>query len=425
MSRAPQPNIIVILSDDLGYGDVGVLFQNQLRTTSTGAPSLHTPHLDAMAADGVVLQGMYCPAPVCAPSRASLLTGTTQGHADLRDNAFDRALEDTINVATVLRQAGYATTAIGKWGLQGAPGEDGPADQPDDQCPADWPGYPTKRGFDEFFGYVRHRDGHEHYPKEGLYRGAKQVWHDDREVSSSLDGCYTTDLFTARAKQWIDQHVSTDPDQPFFVYLAYDTPHAVLELPPCAYPTGGGRLGGLQWLGKPGAMINTAVGVPDSYYHPDYAAARSITDAGDQEWPDVYRRYATSVRRIDDCVGDLLELLTDLDIDDQTLVIFTSDNGPSVESYLPEDIRTDFLQSHGPFDGIKRDCWEGGVRVGALVRSGARPGRSHQQPPGSAPRPAAHLRRAGRTDTTRTDRRRVAGTAAHRKRTAASLACLC
>lgn len=106
MSRAPQPNIIVILSDDLGYGDVGVLFQNQLRTTSTGAPSLHTPHLDAMAADGVVLQGMYCPAPVCAPSRASLLTGTTQGHADLRDNAFDRALEDTINVATVLRQAG-------------------------------------------------------------------------------------------------------------------------------------------------------------------------------------------------------------------------------------------------------------------------------------------------------------------------------
>lgn len=368
MARRTQPNIILILCDDLGYGDVGVLFQNQRRSSTPGTPSLRTPHLDAMADEGLVLSGMYCPAPVCAPSRASLLTGTSQGHVDLRDNAFDRELEDTFTLASVLRQAGYATSAVGKWGMQGSPV--GPeAGEVDDQDPDCWPGYPTKRGFDEFFGYVRHRDGHEHYPKEGLHRGPKQVWHDDREVSGDLDGCYTTDLFTARAKDWIDRHVSAEPEKPFFVYLAYDTPHAVLELAPCAFPAGGGRHGGLRWLGEPGAMINTAAGEPDSYYHPDYASARSRTETGDQDWPDVYKRYASSVRRIDDCVGDLLELLTDLDIDDETLVIFTSDNGPSVESYLTESIRTDFFQSSGPFDGIKRDCWEGGVRVGALVRA--------------------------------------------------------
>lgn len=345
-----RPNIVLILCDDLGYGDVGVLFQNA-RRAQVSRPSLRTPHLDRMAADGLVLDGMYCPAPVCAPSRASLLTGTTQGHADLRDNAFDRELEDTVTLASMLGAAGYRTTAIGKWGLQGG--------SRDDDAPDHWPGYPTRRGFDDFFGYVRHADGHEHYPKEGLYRGPKQVWRNDTEISQDLDRCYTTDLFTARAKQWVIDHVQTG-DDPFFVYLAFDTPHAVTELPTVPYPSGGGLSGGVRWLGTPGAMINTATGEPDSFVHPDYAA---------EDWPDVYRRHATAVRRIDDAVGDLIALLGDLRIDEDTLVLFTSDNGPSNESYLTEQLRPDFFASYGPFDGIKRDCWEGGARVGALVRA--------------------------------------------------------
>jgi len=357
---APRPNIIVILCDDLGYGDVGVLFQNRLRVEHPDRPSMRTPHLDRMAAQGLVLDGLYCPSPVCAPSRASLLTGTTQGHADLRDNGFDRELEDRPTLASVLRAAGYATSAVGKWGLQGG--------GPEASTPAAWPGYPTRRGFDEYYGYVRHVDGHEHYPREGPYRGPKEVWHDDHEVSTGLDCCYTTDLFTARAKHWITEHQSRMPEQPFFVYLALDTPHAVTELPPCAYPDGGGLDGGMQWLGEPGRMISTAHGVPDSWYHPDYADA-VVAGMGSAPWPDVYRRYATAVRRIDDAVGDLLMLLGDLEIDDQTLVLFTSDNGPSIESYLDEDLEADFFASYGPFDGIKRDCWEGGVRVGGIVRA--------------------------------------------------------
>lgn len=365
MTRQARPNIIVVLCDDLGFGDLGVLFQNRQRRLHPDLPTLRTPHLDTMAAQGLILEGMYCSAPLCAPSRASLLTGRTQGHADVRDSAFDRALEDADNLATVLHAQGYATAAFGKWGLQGDP-------EPGVAFPDAWPAYPTRRGFDDFFGYVRHADGHEHYPKEGLYRGPKQVWDNEHEVSAGLDGCYTTDLFTAKAKDWIAERCTSGDGRPFFVYLAYDTPHAVTELPACAYPEGGGLHGGVRWLGEPGRMINTASGEPDTYVHPHYRDATSIVDGQTRPWPDVYRRYATAVRRIDDCVGDLLALLSDLDIDEDTLVLFTSDNGPSIESYLDEPLRADFFASYGPFDGIKRDCWEGGLRVGALVRAPSR-----------------------------------------------------
>ena len=264
------------------------------------------------------------------------------------------------------KAAGYATGAIGKWGLQGGPAEKSPAAE--HATPADWPGYPTKRGFDYFFGYVRHVDGHWHYPKED----GRQVWENEREISADLAGCYTADLFTARAKKWITDEHAAHPTQPFFLYLAYDTPHAKLELPPREYPAGSGARGGVQWLGKSGAMINTADGTPDSYIHPEYANEPWDDDHNpatpEKPWPDVYKRFATDVRRIDDCVGDLIDLLRDLKIDNDTLVIFTSDNGPSQESYLKEPYEADFFNSFGPFDGIKRDCWEGGIRVGAIAR---------------------------------------------------------
>lgn len=379
---AERPNIIFILADDLGYGDFGVFFQNLRREKNSRAEPWHlTPKLDAMAGEGLQLRHHYCPAPVCAPSRASLMLGVHQGHANVRDNQFDKALEDNHTLATLLRGAGYATAAIGKWGLQGGAGGNGREAQAK-ASPATWPGYPTKRGFDHYFGYVRHVDGHAQYPHED----GKQVWENGRELSADLAGCYTTDLFTARAKQWIVERHAKAPAQPFFLYLAHSTPHAKLQLPPGAFPAGGGLAGGVQWLGEPGRMINTASGKPDSQIHPDYSTATWDHDRDsatpERPWPDVFQRYATVVRRIDDCVGDLLALLKDLGIDQNTLVVFTTDNGPSRESYLPENFEPDFFNSFGPFTGIKRDLLEGGIRVGALVRwpAGAPAGRVSDSP---------------------------------------------
>jgi arylsulfatase A-like enzyme len=356
-----KPNIIFILTDDLGYGDLGAFFQNARQKAGDKTKPWHfTPQLDKMAAEGIRLTAHYCAAPVCAPSRASLYLGVHQGHANVRDNQFDKALENNHTIGTVLKAAGYRTALIGKWGLQGK-----------GTNPASWPAYPTRRGFDYYFGYVRHADGHEHYPKEGLYRGPKEVWDNDKEVSATLDKCYTADLFTARAKKWIiDQH-EQKPAQPFMLFLTLDTPHAVDEYPTGPYPQGAGVKGGLQWLGKPGQMINTATGKVDSWCHPDYATA-TWDDDGDAKtppvaWPEVYKRYATAVRRIDDCVADVLQVLRDLKLDTNTLVVFSSDNGPSIESYLKQSLAANFFDSFGPFDGIKRDLWEGGFRVPTIA----------------------------------------------------------
>jgi arylsulfatase A-like enzyme len=365
---AAPPNIIFILVDDMGWGDLGVFFQNGRQTANVRSlPSQSTPNLDKFAAEGAQLRDHYCAAPVCAPSRASILLGVSQGHANVRDNQFDKGLENNHTVATVLKRAGYTTVAVGKWGLQGA-GQGG-------NSPDTWPAYPTKRGFDDYFGYVRHNDGHEHYPKEALYTKddkPKEVWDGKRVITPQLDKCYTADLWTAWAKRWIVEHQRTNSSQPFFMYLAYDTPHAVQELPTQEYPAGGGLKGGMQWLGTPGHMISTASGKIDSWIHPDYRDATYDNDNNaatpEVPWPNVYKRYATAVRRIDDAVGDIAQLLRDLNIDKDTLVIFTSDNGPSIESYLPEPLRADFFDSYGPFDGIKRDCWEGGERVPTLAR---------------------------------------------------------
>ncbi len=362
-----RPNIVFILADDLGYGDIGAFYQNQRRAANDRSKPTHTmPHLDAMAAEGIQLHDHYCSAPVCAPSRASLLLGVHQGHANVRDNQFDKALENNHTIASVLKAAGYATAAFGKWGLQGGPAEKDSAAAT--AGPAQWPAFPTKRGFNFYYGYVRHRDGHAHYPKED----GKQVWENEREISADLAGCYTADLFTARAKKWISEQHAARPQQPFMCYLAFDTPHAKIQYPPCAYPAGGGKKGGVQWLGTPGHMINTATGQPDTWCHPDYAQATWDDDRDaatpEKPWPDVNRRYATATRRIDDCVGDVLQLLKDLSIDERTVVVFTSDNGVSMESYLTEAFSPQFFRSFGPFDGIKRDCLEGGVRVGAVAR---------------------------------------------------------
>jgi arylsulfatase A-like enzyme len=227
-----KPNIIFILCDDLGCGDVGVFFQNQRAARKNrNVPSFATPQIDSLGHEGVMLTQHYCGAPVCAPSRGSLLTGLTQGHCAIRDNQFDKALPDTLTLGSVLQKAGYATAAIGKWGLQGkAEGAKGKGKKtsPANETPA----YPTRRGFDHYFGYVAHRDGHAHYPKED----GNQLWENDREISEDLDLCYTADLFTAHAKKWIVEQKTAKPEQPFFIYLAYDTPHAKCRTLPAPIP---------------------------------------------------------------------------------------------------------------------------------------------------------------------------------------------
>lgn len=371
-AEAPKPNILFIFCDDLGYGDVGVFHQNaRAAKKDRNVPFFTTPQLDQMAAQGIQFRQHYCAAPVCAPSRASLLTGTHQGHASIRDNQFDKELPDTHTIASVLKEAGYATAAFGKWGLQGKPkkGENEHQINPPGANFPGWPSMPNDRGFDYFLGYVRHRDGHYHYPVEDR----KQVWENKTEISKGMELCFSTDLFTAAAKRWIINHREENPDTPFMVYLAHDTPHAKLQNPPCPYPSGGGLKGGVHWLGREGRMINTAMGTYDGWMHPSFANATWDHDKDPKTeevpWPEVQKRYANNVRRIDDSVGDVIKLLDDLGIGENTLVIFSSDNGPSQESYIRKHpYHPTFFHGFGPFDGIKRDTLEGGLRVPTIAR---------------------------------------------------------
>lgn len=350
-----HPNVIFILVDDLGWGDLGVFYQNSRQDGRKHA----TPYLDIVATEGMQLRQHYCPAPVCAPSRASLLSGRHQGHEPIRDNQFDKALAPSHNLGTVMREAGYRTVMVGKYGLPGGDRELYDMDQ--------WVAYPTRRGFDEFFGYVKHRDGHTQYPGDDYPRGdnelhqtGKPVFHNEKMLTKELSGSYTTDLFTAFAKKWMVDHRQQHPGQPFFMYLAHSTPHAALHVPSMPYPRGGGLNGGAQWIGEPGKMINTVGGTFDGWIHPDYAK---------QDWAEQEKRFATMVRRIDSSVGDVIQTLKDLGIDRETMVVFTSDNGPHKESYLADmDYHPSSFDSFGPFNGIKRDLLEGGIRMPTLVR---------------------------------------------------------
>jgi len=358
LADAPRPNIIFVLTDDTGWGDLGVYFQNSRDfANNRNLPAFETPGLDAMAAQGLRMDHHYTPAPVCAPARASFLLGVHQGHSNVRDNQFDKAISGNHTVATVLKEGGYATAAIGKWGLPGGP---------------DFPGHPLNRGFDYFYGNMGHLDAHYHYPKEQ----GRAFYENFTNIANDLDKCYSTDLSTARTKKWIVDNVDENPDQPFFIYLAYTAPHAQLNVPTGPYPAGFGLTGGVQWNGTPGNMINTATGTIDSWIHPAYAAATWDHDndpnTAEVAWPSTARRHATMMRRFDDAMTDIFQLLADLEIDDNTLVVFTSDNGPhneagsgggSIGNQNPQ-----FFRSYGPLDGIKRDVWEGGIRVPTLVR---------------------------------------------------------
>ena len=253
-----------------------------------------------------------------------MLLGQHQGDCPIRDNQFDKALPNNHTLASVLRQAGYHTACIGKWGLQG-------------KLADHYPGHPLRHGFQEFFGFLEHNSGHTYY--HDAKKPLRDGWDD---VTAQYQDIYSTDLFTAGQK-FIADHAAAHAGQPFFLYLAYTAIHVPLHIPGNPYPAGGGKNGGVQWPLAPTAATR------DTWIHPDYR---------DTGWPEPMMRYATMARRLDDGVGDLLQLLRNLGLDRNTLVILSSDNGP--ENALSADPRN--FDSWGPFDGFKRDCWEGGVR---------------------------------------------------------------
>jgi arylsulfatase A-like enzyme len=355
-SPPARPNIIFILADDLGYGDVGCFYQNT--RTNAAQPRMFTPQLDRMAAEGMKLLQHYSSCPVCAPARASLLLGQSQGNCAIRDNQFDKALPDNHTLATVLKQAGYYCGAIGKWGLAG---QSSLPSTGFTNAAVTAPGYPLLHGFDEFFGFVDHQSGHVYY-----HDAAHPLFDGYTNVTSSYENIYSTDLFFARAKKFVADRETAAPGQPFFLYLAPTAVHSALQVPGGPFPAGGGTNGGLQWPLSP-------VASPNTWIDPAYTNATTSSNyfnavITSTNWNDAMKRYATMDRRLDDGVGDLLQLLRDLNIASNTLVVFSSDNGPANEGdgggYVADPR---YFDSWGKMDGIKRDLWEAGVREPTMV----------------------------------------------------------
>jgi arylsulfatase A-like enzyme len=307
------PNLIFILADDLGYGQLGCF----------GAKQIATPHLDRMAAEGIKFTRFYSGSPVCAPSRSVLMTGLHTGHTRVRGNggayphSQDLRRED-VTVAEVLKKVGYSTALIGKWGL----GREGKQ------------GLPNDEGFDYFYGYLDQGHAHNPYP-EFVIRNKERVALRNRLVPGSgnngagiaqepLD--FVPDLMAAETLQWIEKQ----KDRPFFLYWSLITPHANNE----------------------GSKANRGQEVPD------------LGAYADKPWPPADKAHAATITRLDADIGRLFDLLKRLSIDEQTLVVFSSDNGAHKEGGNDPE----FFSASGPLRGIKRALYEGGIRVPTVAR---------------------------------------------------------
>jgi len=312
---ARPPNLIWIMADDLGYGELGTYGQTVIRT----------PQLDRMAREGLRFTQFYAGATVCAPSRSVLMTGQHHGRTRVRGNAGANRLgiqalqPGDVTVAGLLQQAGYRTALIGKWGL----GDVGVAEA----------GLPRRHSFDEFFGYLNQTHAHNHFP-DFLWRNEERVALPNVIVPVGTTGAgyaengllYADDLFAEEALKFVSRH----QDQPFFLYWSLVTPHANNE--------------------RKRALGNGAQ-VPD--FGP-YAR---------EDWPEQDKGHAAMITRLDAQVGRLLDHLRLLGLEQDTLVIFTSDNGPHNES----GHNLARFQPSGPFSGIKRSLTDGGIRVPGIA----------------------------------------------------------
>ena len=313
----PRPNIVFILADDLGYGEVGCY----------GEKLIATPNVDRLAAEGMKFTQFYAGCTVCAPSRSVLMTGQHMGHTRVRGNAGRSDLSaqtlqaGDITIARVLRDGGYATGLIGKWGL-GLENDEGE---------------PRKQGFQEYFGFLNQTHAHNHFPDFLWRNGEKVALPNVVTPVGDVPGvgyatkrvAYANDLFFDEARAFLTRHRA----EPFFLYLALTTPHANNEA---------------------GRALGDGNEVPDHHAYDD------------RPWNDSQKNHAAMVTRMDAGVGAVMAQLKGLGLDEHTLVVFTSDNGPHREggpNYAPE-----FFTASGPLRGIKRDLWDGGVRVPMIVR---------------------------------------------------------
>jgi len=319
LTRSRKPNIIFILADDLGYAELGCYGQKKIRT----------PNIDRLASEGMRFNQHYSGSPVCAPSRCALMTGKHTGHAQVRDNKQVGGDEgwklgsttggqwpleaDTTTIARILKNAGYTTGAFGKWGL-GRVGTSGD---------------PNRQGFDRFFGYICQRQAHTYYPNH-LWCDGRIKWLEGNE--NGKQQIYSHDLIADEALKFI----RANKNRPFFLYVPFTIPHAALQVPEDSL---------VQYRGR----------WPDPPYN---------KDKGYFPHPAPRACYAAMVTRMDRDVGRIMSLLKELAIERDTLVMFSSDNGPTFNGGADSE----FFESTGPLRGLKGSVYEGGIRVPFIAR---------------------------------------------------------
>lgn len=317
------PNIIYMLADDLGYGEVGCYGQEIIKT----------PNIDRLAAEGMRFTQHYTAQAVCAPARCALMTGLHMGHAYVRSNKSNDERPkneaawqwpgqlpipaDTVTMADILKEQGYATAAYGKWGL-GYAGSSGD---------------PLKQGFDDFGGFLCQAHAHNHYPRF-LWKSGEQIAMpgNDRTLNGEQ---YSQDYFI----EWGKEFIRENRDEPFFLYLPFAIPHLSIQVPEESLA---------QYKGK---LPEEEPENPGGHYlkHPYPRAG-----------------YAAMVTHMDRGIGEIMALLTELGLDENTIVLFSSDNGPTFNRLGGSD--SDFFESSGPFRGRKGSLLEGGIRVPLVAR---------------------------------------------------------
>ena len=292
---ATTPNVILIVADDLGYGELGCYGQKQILT----------PNLDRLAAEGIRFTQAYAGNTVCAPSRCSLMTGLHSGHGRIRSNVQVPLTPEDFTLGDLAKRSGYQTAVFGKWamGWEGSTGE------------------PNRRGFGEWFGYLDQNHAHDYYPSF-LWRNGQTWLLPGNQGGQRRD--YAPDWFERAATNFI----RINEDRPFLLYFPTIIPHANNE------------------MGTNGMEVPT-LGI----YR-------------DRPWPGPEKAKAAMISRLDATVGRLMEQLKARKIDEDTLILFTSDNGPHQEG----GVDPAFFQSSGGLRGIKRDLYEGGIRVPLIAR---------------------------------------------------------
>jgi arylsulfatase A-like enzyme len=314
----PKPNIIYILADDLGYGDLGCYGQTKFRT----------PNIDRLAAEGMLFTQHYSGATVCAPSRSALMTGLHTGHTPIRGNKEVKPegqypLTDSVfTLPKALKSVGYITGGFGKWGLG----------------PPDSEGAPSNQGFDEFYGYNCQRLAHNYYPRHLWHNKTKVVL---EENAGKARGAYAPDLIQEQVLSFVDNN----QNRPFFLYYAAVIPHAELVAPE-------------PYMDKFRGKFD-----PEHVYQ-GYDEGPKYREGPYGSQLESHAAFAAMITHLDDRVGALLQKLDELGIAENTLVIFTSDNGPHLEGGADPD----YFDSNGVLRGYKRDLYEGGIRVPMLAR---------------------------------------------------------